>query len=199
MNPAAPGAATEDAHLVEQHLGSRTLAKGHFLEVRIDDVRLPSGDTATREYIVHPGAVAVVPLMDDGRVLLERQYRHPVRRVMLEVPAGKIDPGESLLACARRELLEETGYTAREWARAGSLHVAVGCSDEVIHLFFARGLLRGKQQLDEGEFIEITALSESELDQLAARGELTDAKTLFALQWLQRWRAGAWSLPWQTD
>ena len=185
-----------DAHLVEAPLASRVLAKGHFLEVRIDDVRLPGGGTATREYIHHPGAVAVVALLDDGSLLLERQYRHPVRRVMLEIPAGKIDPGEELLACARRELLEETGYTAREWARAGSLHVAVGCSDEVIHLFFARGLVHGAQQLDDGEFIELTSLTEAELDALAAHGEITDAKTLFGLQWLQRWRCGAWSLHW---
>lgn len=193
---AGEGAAS-DQHLIEQHLGSRTLARGHFLEVRIDEVRLPTGETATREYIAHPGAVAVLPLLDDGTVLLERQYRHPVRRVMLEVPAGKIDPGESLLGCARRELLEETGYTAREWARAGSIHVAVGCSDEVIHLFFARGLVRGEQQLDPGEFIELTALTPDALDAMAARGELTDAKTLFALQWFTRWRAGQWPLTWQ--
>lgn len=185
-----------DTHLVEAPLGSRVLAKGHFLEVRIDDVRLPDGATATREYIHHPGAVAVLALLDDGTLLLERQYRHPVRQVVLEIPAGKIDAGEDLLGCARRELLEETGYTAREWARAGSLHVAVGCSDEVIHLFFARGLERGAQQLDEGEFIELTSVGEAELDAMAARGEVTDSKTLFALQWLQRWRAGAWKLSW---
>lgn len=185
-----------DTHLVEAPLASRVLAKGHFLEVRIDDVRLPDGATATREYIHHPGAVAIMALLDDGTLLLERQYRHPVRQVVLEIPAGKIDPGEDLLECARRELLEETGYTAREWARAGSLHVAVGCSDEVIHLFFARGLQRGAQQLDEGEFIELTTVAEAELDAMAARGEITDSKTLFALQWLQRWRAGAWNLSW---
>lgn len=192
---ASPGT-RPDVHLVEEALGSRVLAKGHFLEVRIDDVRLPTGEHATREYIKHPGAVAVVALLDDGSLLMERQYRHPVRRVMLEVPAGKIDPGESLLGCAQRELLEETGYRAREWARAGSLHVAVGCSDEVIHLFFARGLQRGAQQLDHGEFIELTQCSEPELDALAARGEITDSKTLFALQWLQRWRSGDWPLQW---
>lgn len=194
---AAGGPAAVDSHLVEHHLGSRMLAQGHFLRVVIDEVRLPTGETATREYIQHPGAVAVLGLLDDGRVLMERQYRHPVRRVMLEVPAGKLDAGEEPLACAQRELLEETGYTAREWARAGSLHVAVGCSDEVIHLYFARGLQRGAQQLDHGEFIEVTALDADTLDAMAARGELTDSKTVFALQWLQRWRAGAWPLQWQ--
>lgn len=187
----------DDAHLIEAPLGSRLLAQGVFLEVRIDDVRLPDGTVATREYIKHPGAVAVVPLLDDGTVLLERQYRHPVRRVMLEIPAGKLDPGEEPLACAQRELLEETGYRASEWARAGSIHVAVGCSDEVIHLFFARGLTAGAQQLDHGELIDVTAVAEAELDAMAARGEITDAKTLFGLQWLQRWRSGHWPLRWQ--
>ncbi len=188
----------DDQHLIETPLASRVLAQGAFLEVRIDDVRLPDGHTATREYIRHPGAVAVLALLDNGEVLLERQYRHPVRRVMLEIPAGKIDPGEALLGCAQRELLEETGYSAAEWACAGSLHVAVGCSDEVIHLFFARGLQAGAQQLDHGELIDVTSLPEATLDAMAARGEITDSKTLFALQWLQRWRSGAWPLAWVT-
>lgn len=188
---------SDDQHLIETPLASRVLAQGVFLEVRIDDVRLPSGETATREYIKHPGAVAVVGLLDDGRILLERQYRHPVRRVVLEIPAGKLDAGETPLACAQRELLEETGYRAREWARAGSLHVAVGCSDEVIHLFFARGLQQGAQQLDHGELIDVHSMTEAELDALAARGDLTDSKTVFALLWLQRWRAGQWPLQWQ--
>jgi ADP-ribose pyrophosphatase len=186
-----------DAHLIETPLASRVLAQGAFLEVRIDDVRLPDGSVATREYIKHPGAVAVVALLDDGRVLLERQYRHPVGRVMLEIPAGKLDVGEEAWACAQRELLEETGYTATQWARAGSLHVAVGCSDEVIHLFFARGLLAGAQQLDPGELIELVQLHETDLDTMAAQGVITDSKTLFGLQWLQRWRAGHWPLVWQ--
>jgi ADP-ribose pyrophosphatase len=186
-----------DAHLIETPLASRVLAQGAFLEVRIDDVRLPDGSVATREYIKHPGAVAVMALLDDGRVLLERQYRHPMGRVMLEIPAGKLDAGEEPWACAQRELLEETGYTATHWARAGSLHVAVGCSDEVIHLFFARGLLPGAQQLDPGELIDLVQLHETELDTMAARGAITDSKTLFGLQWLQRWRAGHWPLVWQ--
>lgn len=186
----------DDSHLIETPLASRVLAQGHFLQVRIDDVRLPGGAMATREYIKHPGAVAVLALLDDGQILLERQYRHPVGRVMLEIPAGKLDEGEEPLACAQRELLEETGYTAGEWARAGSLHVAVGCSDEVIHLYFARQLTRGEQQLDDGEFIELARMDEATLDQMAGCGQLTDSKTLFALHWLQRWRAGQWTLEW---
>lgn len=186
-----------DGHLVERELASEPVFDGRLLRVRRDTVALPGGGQATREYIRHPGAVAVVPLLDDGRLLLERQYRYPLRRVLLEFPAGKIDPGESTFGCARRELREETGYEAREWALAGRLHNAAAYSDESIEIWFARGLIAGPQQLDEGEHIELVALGEAELDAMAARGELTDAKTLIGLQWLQRWRAGAWPLAWR--
>ncbi len=186
-----------DPHLREQHLGGRVLLEGGFLEVRRDEVRLPDGGTATREYVRHPGAVAVVPLLDDGRLVLERQFRYPVGEVLLEFPAGKIDPGESTLACARRELLEETGYTARQWARAGLIHNAAAYSTEIIEIWFARGLTPGAQRLDVGEFIELCLLSEAELEAHAARGELSDVKTLIGLMWLQKWRAGLWPLAWQ--
>ena len=185
---------SDDAHLVERRIASTTLLRGSFIDVRRDTVALPDGAQATREYVVHPGAVVVVPLLDDGRLLLERQYRHPVERVMLEFPAGKIDPGEAPADCALRELREETGYTAGEWAYAGSLHNAVGYSTECIEIWFARRLTAGVQELDAGEFVELVTMHESELDALAARGDLTDAKTLIALLWLQRWRAGAWPL-----
>lgn len=185
-----------DAHLREHRLDGRVLAKGSFLEVRRDDVRLPDGAAATREYVVHPGAVAIVPLLDDGRLVLERQFRYPVGKVLLEIPAGKIDPGESALACARRELLEETGYQAREWARAGVVHNAAAYSTEGIEIWFARGLSAGTQRLDAGEFIELCLISEAELEQRAAAGELSDVKTLIGLMWLQKWRAGLWRLDW---
>ncbi len=186
-----------DSHLREHGLGGVVLSKGGFLEVRRDHVRLPDGSQATREYVVHPGAVAIVPLLDDGRLVLERQFRYPVGRVLLEFPAGKIDPGENTLACARRELLEETGYHAREWARAGVVHNAAAYSTEGIEIWFARGLSAGTQRLDVGEFLELCLLSEAELEQCAASGELSDVKTLIGLLWLQKWRAGLWSLEWQ--
>ena len=151
----------------------------------------------SREFIRHPGAVMVVPLLDDGRLLMERQYRYPMGRVMLEFPAGKLDAGEAPLVCGQRELLEETGYTAAEWAYAGVLHNAIAYSDEGIHIFFARGLSQGAQKLDEGEFLELVTHTPAELDQLAARGELTDAKSLIGLLWLQRWQQGAWRLDWR--
>ena len=185
-----------DAHLREHGLDGQVLVKGNFLEVRRDDVRLPDGAVATREYVVHPGAVAIVPLLDDGRLVLERQFRYPVGKVLLEIPAGKIDPGESVLACAQRELLEETGYQAREWARAGVVHNAAAYSTEGIEIWFARGLSAGTQCLDVGEFIELCLMTEAELEQCAATGELSDVKTLIGLMWLQKWRAGLWPLDW---
>ena len=138
----------------------------------------------------------VVPLLDDGRLVMERQYRYPLGQVMLEFPAGKIDPGESVLHCAQRELAEETGYRARQWARACVMHNACAYSTEGIEIWFARGLQLGERQLDHGELIDLCLMDEAELDALAGRGELTDAKTLLGLQWLQKWRSGAWALDW---
>jgi ADP-ribose pyrophosphatase len=189
--------ADPDDHLIERRLSSEELLRGNFLRIQRDTVALPDGSHATREFVRHPGAVAVVPLLDDGRVLLERQWRHPLGRVLLEIPAGKVDAGESTLACARRELLEETGYTAREWAHATWVHNAAAYSDEGIDLWFARGLTAGAPQLDAGEFLETVAMAFEDLDALARAGELTDAKTLIALMWWQRWRSGEWSLNWQ--
>lgn len=187
----------KDDHLIERPLASEVLLDGSFLHVRRDTVRLPTGDTATREFVVHPGAVAVVPIAADGRLVLVRQWRHPVGQVLLEFPAGKIDPGEARRTTAARELREETGYRAAEWARACTMHNAAAYSTEVIEIWFARGLTQGAQQLDAGEHVEVVHHTEAELDAMAARGELTDAKTLIGLQWLQRWRAGAWPLAWQ--
>jgi ADP-ribose pyrophosphatase len=187
----------DDEHLREHRLDGEVLKEGGFLELRRDTVSLPDGRSATREYIQHGGAVAVIPLLDDGRIVLVRQFRYPVGKVLLELPAGKLDAGESVLACGQRELLEETGYRAAEWAFAGTIHNAAAYSSESIHLWFARGLQAGPQQLDAGEFVEVVRHTDSELDALAVRGELPDVKTLIGLQWLQRWRAGAWPLQWQ--
>ena len=187
----------DDAHLRETTVESRQAYRGVFLDVRCDTVRLPDGGTALREYIVHPGAVMVVPMQGDGRLVVERQYRHPLARVMLEFPAGKLDPGEPALQCAVRELAEETGYRAREWARAGILHNAIAYSSEGIEVWFARGLEAGPAVLDDGEFLEVSLASLEDLLDLAQRGEITDAKTLIGLLWLQNWRNGRWNLNWQ--
>jgi ADP-ribose pyrophosphatase len=161
-----------------------------------DTVRLPDGKEATREYVIHPGAVMVVAELPDGRLVLERQFRYPVQSVMIEFPAGKLDPGEDSLACAKRELHEETGYTARQWARAGVLHPVISYSTEFIDIWFARELTAGKRQLDAGEFLDVFSASADELLQWCRDGRVTDAKTLTGMLWLQNLRAGAWTLDW---
>lgn len=186
-----------DSHLYEERVSSEAAYDGRFLKIRNDVVRLPNGNTSTREYVVHPGAVVVIPLLDDGRVLLERQYRYPIGRVMTEFPAGKLDPGEDPLACGKRELLEETGYTATQWARAGALHLAIAYSTEIIHIYFARGLRAGDRKLDEDEFLDVRTATVDELLAACQRGEVTDAKTLTCTLWLQNVVSGAWTLPWQ--
>jgi ADP-ribose pyrophosphatase len=184
-------------HLVETTVSQEELLRGRFLHVVRDHVALPDGQPATREYVVHPGAVVVVPLLDDGRVVLERQHRHPVGQVMIEFPAGKIDPGEDRRACAERELREETGYTAREWAHAGLMHPVIAYSTEFIDIWFARGLVAGERSLDAGEFLDVFAATPTELLQWCRDGRVTDAKTLSCMLWLQNVLSGAWSLDWR--
>ena len=190
-----------DEHLIEQRIAQQELFKGRFLHAFRDTVRLPDGGQATREYVQHPGAVVVVPLLQgpDGqiRIVLERQYRYPVGQVMVELPAGKLDAGEDPLVCGQRELLEETGYQASQWARAGQMHLAIAYSTEVIHIYFARGLSLGERRLDPGEFLDVfTATPEALLD-WCREGQVTDAKTLSCMVWVQNVLSGAWPLNWQ--
>lgn len=197
-----PGAAepTGETHLREHTVAREQLLRGHFLQVRRDTVRLPDDSHATREYVVHPGAVMIVPLLDDAqglpRVVLERQYRHPLAQVILEFPAGKRDGAEDLLLCAQRELREETGYSARQWAHAGVMHPLVAYSDEFIDIWFARDLVSGERQLDAGEFLDVISLTLPELLQCCRDGRITDGKTLAGALWLQNVASGAWSLDW---
>jgi ADP-ribose pyrophosphatase len=177
----------DDAHLVETGLGSEVVFSGKLLEVRRDRVRLPDGGEAAREFVVHPGAVLVIPVHDDGRLVLERQFRYPVRRVMLEFPAGKIDAGETPLATAQRELVEEVGYTAANWKSLGTIHPEVGYSTEFIDLFEASGLEHVGAQLDDGEFLDVVTMSEDELLATYDCGGVTDGKTIAALF---AWRRG---------
>jgi ADP-ribose pyrophosphatase len=189
--------AADSGHLRESCVAAETAWRGAFLDVRRDLVALPDGSRAHREYIVHPGAVMIVPLLDDGRLVVERQWRYPMQRAMIEFPAGKLEAGEPVLGCAVRELIEETGYRASEWARAGFLNNAIAYSTEAIEIWFARGLVAGERRLDTGEFLDVFTASAEELDAAAQRGELTDAKTLIGLLWLQNWRAGRWPLKWR--
>ncbi len=187
-----------DVHLTETRLGSEQILQGDFLDIRRDTVRLPDGSEATREYVVHPGAVMIVAQLDDDQLVLERQFRYPVQTVMIEFPAGKLDAGESSLACAQRELLEETGYTAREWAKAGVLHPVISYSTEFIDIWFARGLTAGDRKLDAGEFLDVYTATPAELFDGCRTGRITDAKTLIGALWLQNITSGAWALHWNS-
>lgn len=187
--------------LVEKKVHSLELFKGKFLHAFRDEVSLPNGAFAAREYVVHPGAVMVIPLLEgeDGQleVVLERQFRYPVGHVMIEFPAGKLDAGEACFECARRELREETGYTAVQWAHAGVLHPVIAYSTEFIDIWFARGLQAGQRQLDEGEFLDVFTATPSQLLDWCRDGLVTDGKTLAAALWLQNVLSGAWPLSWQ--
>jgi ADP-ribose pyrophosphatase len=154
---------------------------GALLHVRRDRVRLPDGGEATREYVVHPGAVLMLPILADGRLVLERQFRYPVGRVMLEFPAGKIDPCETPLATAQRELREETGYTAGTWEHLGTVHPEIGYSTEFIEMYIATDLAHVGAQLDEGEFLDVVLMPEDELLAAFDAGLVTDGKTIAAL------------------
>lgn len=192
------GSLAGDAHLRETTVSSQTVYQGNFLQLKRDEVALPDGGQALREYVIHPGAVMIVALLPDGRLVMERQYRYPVRQTMIEFPAGKLDAGEGGLACAQRELLEETGYRARRWAKAGVMHPVIGYATEVIEVWFADDLTLGERHLDAGEFLDVFTATQDELESWMQSGLLTDAKTIVGMMWLQRWRSGHCQLDWQT-
>ena len=172
--------------LTEHRVSTERVYDGSLLKVFRDAVRLPDGSEGVREYIRHPGAVAIVPLFDDGRVLLERQFRYPHGREFLEIPAGKIDPGEAHLDTAKRELREETGYEAGEWTRLGVLHPAIAYTDEAIEIFVAKKLTLRGRRLDAGEFLETQIMKFEEAVNMIRDGRITDAKTVAALLLLER-------------
>jgi ADP-ribose pyrophosphatase len=183
-----------DSHLKETRIDGEVAYDGGFLKVCRDRVALPDGAVTSREYIKHPGAVVILAILDDGSVLLERQFRYPLGRVLIELPAGKIDPGEALLACAMRELQEETGYTAREWQFVTTIHNAIAYSDEHLDIFIARGLTAGPAQLDDGEFLETFSATLPEMMDMIRSGQITDVKTIIGAFWLDKLTAGTWQL-----
>ena len=170
----------------EKKITSRTAYRGRMLTVNEDEVRLPDGSTASREYVLHPGAAIILPLFDDGSVLLERQFRYPVGQHFYELPAGKLEVDEAALETAKRELLEETGYVAAEWRELGHLHPCIGYSDERIDFFLARKLEFKGAQLDEGEFLETLRVSLAEGVDWIRRGRITDIKTILGLFWAEK-------------
>jgi len=181
-DPRPPRAlAARDAHLEETPRGGAYVYQGALLHVRRDVVRLPNAGSAVREYIVHPGAVLIVPVLPDGALVVERQYRYPMNRAFVEFPAGKLDAGESPLATAQRELREETGYTAQRWTRLGVVHPVISYSTEQIELYVAHDLTHVGRTLDDGEFLDVGTMTLDAMLALLDEGGITDAKTVAAL------------------
>ena len=197
------GQPLQDDNLTEDLVSSELVFKGRFLQVQRDIVVLPNSPSsdidlrsasAYREYIKHPGAVMIIPMLDDGRVVVERQYRHPLRQIFTEFPAGRIEAGESPAKTAIRELREETGYHAVQIAHFTTIHNAIAYSDERIELYLAAGLTLGERSLDSGEFINTAIVTTDWLQAELCAGRLSDVKTQIGLSWLLRYKCG--EIPW---
>jgi ADP-ribose pyrophosphatase len=180
--------------LTETRIDSTVVYQGNFIKVLKDRVRLPDGSFSTREHIDHPGAVAVLAILDNGKLIMERQYRYPPQQEFIELPAGKIDHGEDILVTAQRELLEETGYVAREWVHLATLWPCIGYANERMEYFLARGLSHQGRQLDEGEFLEVFELLPEEAIEWIRQGKINDSKTVLGLFWLEKVLKG-WQVP----
>ena len=174
---------TQD-YLTETFISTERIYEGKIINLRRDKVRLPNGKEASREVVEHPGAVAIVPVLPDGRIILVRQFRHPVGQILLEIPAGKLDTGEDPDDCALRELEEETGYRAGRLERKASVFTGPGFSDEIIHLYVADGLRKTALNPDEDEFLEARAYEPPQIRQMIREGAICDSKTLAGLYML---------------
>ena len=183
----------DTSDFTETTIASTAVYDGVLLHVRADRVRLPDGGEAPREYITHPGAATILAFVDERTILLERQFRYPLRRHFIELPAGKIDQGEDPLATAKRELREECGYVAREWRHLATLHPCIGYADERIELYLARDLERaGDSTLDDGEFLEVMQVPVEEAVEWIREGRITEPKAITGLLWADKLVSGAW-------
>jgi ADP-ribose pyrophosphatase len=180
--------ALEFADLTEHLVETEAVINGKFIRFKTDRVRLPDGSESHREYVLHPGAVVVAAFIDDNTIVLEHQFRYSVGKHFIELPAGKIDEGEDWLACAKRELLEETGYVSDDWQHVLTMHPTIGYANEHIELFVAKRARYVGAKLDEGEFLEVFTMTLDEAIQRIGRGDMTDTKSTNALLWLDRFR-----------
>jgi ADP-ribose pyrophosphatase len=178
---------TEYASLEELCISSETIASGGMLTVKRDQVKLPNGNLSQREFVVHPGAVVIVPILPNGNVILEKQFRYPLHQVFIELPAGKIDPNEETLTTGQRELLEETGYSGKTWVKLGLQHPCIGYSNEIIHIYLAKELSFSQHMRDEDEHMEVFDLSVERIMQMILSGEITDGKTIVAMLFAEKY------------
>lgn len=174
-------------HLKEKTLHSEKLFSGRIIDLYLEDVELPNGNTSKREIIKHPGAVAVIAVTEENKIIMVRQYRKAMERIMVEIPAGKLEKGEEPIVTAKRELQEETGYTCDELEPLISFYTSPGFADELVHLFIAKGLRKDTEEhhLDEDEFVDLLEVSLDEALDLIEKKEIYDAKTAYAVQYLQ--------------
>ena len=176
------------ADLTEHHVETERVLDGKFIRMHTDRVRLPDGSESHREYVLHPGAVVIAAFLDADTLVFEHQYRYPVGRHFIELPAGKIDDGEDQNETARRELLEETGYVSDHWQHALTMHPTIGYANEHIELYVAKAIRQVGHQRDAGEFLEVFTMTLDDAVTRVGRGEITDTKTAFSLLWLDRFR-----------
>ena len=178
---------TARADFTERKLNSKRVYQGGFFDVYRDEIRRPDGKPAVREYIRHPGAVMMLPLLDERTVLLVHQFRYPLRRHFIELPAGKLEAGEKPLATAKRELVEECGYEARRWRHLATLHPCIGYSDERIELYLARDLRHVGAGPEDGEFVEVVPTPLTRALEWVKEGRITEVKAMIGLLWLDKW------------
>lgn len=182
----------KSSQLHETKLKSETIFKGQLLHVTRDEVQLSNGKTSVREGILHPGAVVIIPFLDEHTLIMERQYRYYPDKVFYELPAGKTDPGEDFLTTGKRELLEETGYGAGSWTFLSHLYPAIGYADEKMAIFSAKDLVFKKIDRDPDEFLEIVEMPINQAMEMLRRGQITDAKTMVGLFWAEKLTSGEW-------